>query len=70
MAFIDAYRRVQSIEPICRELAIAPWSYPQRVARLADAGKRSARAQRDKALRAQIDRIHAASFGLLGTRKV
>ena len=70
MAFIDAHRRDLGIEPICRELAIAPSSYHEHAARLADAGKRSARAQRDDALRAQIVRVHAASFGLYGTRKV
>ena len=58
------------IEPICRELAVAPSSYHTHAARLADASKRSARAQRDDVLCAQIERAHAASFGLYGTRKI
>jgi hypothetical protein len=54
MAFIDAHREDLGIEPICRELAIAPSSYHEHVARLADPGRRPARAQRDDDMRAQI----------------
>jgi len=70
MAFIDANRKDLGIEPICRELAVAPSSYHEHVARLADPGRRSARARRDGETREQIRRVHAASFGLYGTRKV
>jgi transposase InsO family protein len=70
MGFIDAHRKDLGIEPICHELAIAPSSYHTHAARLADASKRSARARRDDALRAQIERVHAASFGLYGSRKI
>jgi transposase InsO family protein len=55
MAFIDAHREELGIEPICRELAIA-------------------RARRDdemcEAIKEAIKRVHDASFGLYGTRKV
>jgi len=44
MSFIDAHREELGIEPICRELAIAPSSYHEHAARLADPSKRSARA--------------------------
>ncbi len=70
MAFIDANAKDLGIEPICRELAIAPSSYHEHAVRLADPGKRSARARRDDEIMEQIRRIHAASFGLYGTRKV
>lgn len=70
MGFIDAHRKDLGIEPICRELAIAPSSYHTHAARLADASKRSARARRDEELRVQIERVHAASFGLYGSRKI
>jgi transposase InsO family protein len=70
MGFIDANAKDLGIEPICRELAIAPSSYHTHAARLADASKRSARAQRDDVLCAQIERVHDASFGLYGTRKI
>jgi putative transposase len=54
MAFIDAHREDLGIEPICRELAIAPSSYHEHAARLADPGRRPARARRDDEMRAQI----------------
>ena len=40
MAFIDNHREELGIEPICHELAIAPSSYHEHAARLADPGKR------------------------------
>lgn len=70
MAFIDAHREKLGIEPICRELAIAPSSYYEQAARRADPGKRSARARRDDEVKEQIKRVHEASFGLYGSRKV
>jgi len=70
MAFIDAHREDLGIEPICRELAIAPSSYHEHAARLADPGRRPARARRDDEIREQIKRVHDASFGLYGSRKV
>ena len=70
MAFIDDHRAELGIEPICRELAIAPSSYHEHAARLADPGRRPARARRDHAIRQEIARVHEASFGLYGTRKV
>ena len=69
MAFIDVHREELGIEPICRELAIAPSSYHEHAARLADAGKRPARARRDDEIKEQISRVHEASFGLYGTRR-
>ena len=70
MAFIDAHRKELGIEPICRVLAIAPSSYHEHAWRLADPGKRPARARRDDEIREEIKRVHAASFGLYGWRKV
>ena len=70
MSFIDAHRKDLGIEPICRELAIAPSSYHEHAARLADPDKRSTRALRDDEIKRHIQRVHAASFGLYGIRKV
>jgi putative transposase len=70
VAFIDAYREELGIEPMCRELAVAPSSYHEHAARLGDPDKRSARARRDNALKDHIRRVHEASFGLYGSRKV
>jgi putative transposase len=70
MAFIDTHREELGIEPICRELAIAPSSYHEHAGRLADPSKRSARARCDDEIREQIKRVYEASFGLYGSRKV
>lgn len=51
-------------------LAIAPSSYHEHAARLADPAKRSARARRDDEIKQQIKRVHDDSSGLYGTRKV
>ena len=70
MAFIDGHREELGIEPICRELAIAPSSYHEQAAHLVDPGWRLARALRDDEIRQEISRVHEASVGLYGTRKV
>ena len=64
MSFIDSHREALGIEPICRELAIAPSSYHEHATRLADPGKRSARARRDDKIKEQIKRVHDDSSGL------
>ena len=70
MSFIDAHHGELGIEPICRELAVAPSSWHEHAARLADPGRRSVRSRRDDEIMEQITRVHEASFGLYGTRKV
>jgi hypothetical protein len=70
IGFINAHHKELGIEPICRELAVAPSSWHEHAVRLADASKRSTSARRDDVLRVQIERAHAASFGLYGTRTV
>jgi putative transposase len=44
IAFIDDDRAVHGVEPICRELAIAPSTYHAHVVRRADPSKVSVRA--------------------------
>ena len=70
MSFIDDHAKELGIEPICRELAIAPSSYHEHAARVADPQRRSARARRDDEIKQEIRRIHGDSSGLYGTRKV
>ncbi len=70
MSFIDAHREELGIEPICRELAVAPSSYHEHAVRLADPGRRPARVRRDDDLKEDIKRVHENSFGLYGSRKV
>ena len=68
MAFIDVHRGELATEPTCRDLAVAPSSYRDHAAQLADPGKRSSRARRDDDLKCHVRRVHEASFGLYGSR--
>lgn len=61
MAFIDAHREADRVEPICRVLQITPSSYYALTARAADATKRPARAPRDAVLRPAIARVWHAN---------
>jgi putative transposase len=65
--FIDEHRDAFGVEPICRALQIAPSTY------YAICHRRSApapRTLRDRELLAEIRRVHEASNGLYGVRKV
>jgi transposase InsO family protein len=70
IGFIDDHRGVFGVEPICRQLAIAPSTYHAHVARRSDPAKRSARARRDGELSVAIRRVHGENFGVYGARKV
>ncbi len=70
IAFIDDHRQVYGVEPICRQLAIAPSTYYARVAARRDPAKASARARADMHLRAEIRRVFEANFQVYGARKV
>jgi transposase InsO family protein len=69
-AFIDDHRAVYGVEPICKVLPIAPSTYRAHAARLADPNRASARAQRDAALRPEIERVWNDNFKVYGHRKV
>jgi len=69
-AFIDAHREAYGVEPICRVLQIAPSGYYKHHARLADPSCRSARAQRDETLCAEIRRVWRDHHEVYGVRKV
>lgn len=69
-AFIDEHRDAYGVEPICRQLEIAPSTYYDRRAKRADPDLRSNRSLRDEALCAEIRRIWEENFGVYGARKV
>src|SRR5512143_4155720 len=69
-AFIDQYRDVYGVEPICKVLPIAPSTYRLHAARQADPDRRSARAKRDERLREQIPQVWNDNFQVYGARKV
>jgi integrase len=64
---IDEQRGVHGVEPICRVLGIAPSTYWEVKRRQRDP---SARSRRDRWLLGEIRRVHAASGGRYGARKV
>ena len=68
--FIDDHRADYGVEPICRHLEIAPSTYYEAKARQADPTRRSARAQRDETLGAEIRRVWQANRRVYGARKV
>ena len=70
VSFIDAHRAQYGVEPICRELPIAPSVYYEAKARQADPSLLPARSRRDAELVGQIERVHKANFRVYGARKV
>jgi len=69
-AFIDTHRAAYGVEPICAQVPIAPSTYYAWKAQVVDPSRRSARAQRDAALRPAIQRIWEENFRVYGARKV
>jgi putative transposase len=70
IAFIDDHRASYGVEPICRELPIAPSTYHAETVRRADPLKAPPRVRRDVVLRGEIRRVWEANFGVYGVRKV
>jgi putative transposase len=70
IAFIDEHRASHGVEPICRELPIAPSTYHAEIGRRADPSKAPPRVRRDVALRGEVRRVWEANFGVYGVRKV
>jgi putative transposase len=70
IAFIDDHLTAHGVEPVCKVLPIAPSTYHDPAAKLANTALLSARAQPDMALRPEIKRVFADNFAVYGTRKV
>ncbi len=64
-AFIDAHKQRFGVEPICRQLQVAPSVYYAAKAR-----RPSARTLRDEQLKTDIARVHGEHFGVYGAYKV
>ena len=69
-SFIDEHRSEYGVEPICRVLPIAPSTYHERVAQRRDPSRLSPRAQRDEAMKPEVQRVFDANFKVYGYRKV
>jgi hypothetical protein len=70
IAFIDDHRPSYAVEPICRELPIAPSTYHAEAARRAGPSRAPPRGRRDVALRGETRRVWQENFGVYGVRKV
>jgi len=70
MAFIDTHREDYGVEPMCKQLPIAPSTYYEHKAREADPNRRPARHQRDELLCVEIRRVWEENFQVYGVRKV
>jgi transposase InsO family protein len=70
VSFIDEEREEHGVEPICRELPIAPSTYYEHKAQETDPSRRSARAKRDEHLRPEIQRVYDENLKVYGARKV
>jgi putative transposase len=69
VSFIDAHGAAFGVESICALLPIAPSTYHRHRRRAADPAQRSARAQRDDTLRAEIQRLFDEHQQVYGPRK-
>lgn len=65
ISFIDDHKDEFGVEPICRELPIAPQTYYAAKDRAP-----SARSVSDAAITVEIQRVHEANYGVYGARKV
>ncbi|MFJ1312206.1 IS3 family transposase [Ciceribacter sp. T2.26MG-112.2] len=70
ISFIDEYRAVFGVEPICRLLPIAPSTYYENIAKRLDVDRLSTRARSDIALKIEIRRVFDENFQVYGVRKV
>ena len=70
VAFIDEHRRCHGVEPICRQLPIAPSTYCEHKARERDPDRRPERARTDDSLREEIRRLRESNRSVYGVRKV
>ncbi|WP_405531042.1 IS3 family transposase [Streptomyces canus] len=70
VAFIDEFKRVFGVEPICRVLSGHGLKIATSTYYAAKNRAPSARAMRDADLKVQIGRVHADNYGVYGVRKV
>jgi putative transposase len=68
--FIDEHRQRCGVDPICKELQIAPSAYRRRQAQCLNPALRSARAVADEVLKGDIERVWQANYCVYGYRKV
>ena len=70
VSFIEEQREEHGVEPICKQLPIAPSTYYEQKGREADSSRLPDRVVRDAGLREEIERVWEENFGAYGARKV
>jgi len=70
MAFIDAHREAYAVEPICKELPIAPSTYYEHKARQRDPSRHPPRFHCDAELCEVIHQLWQENFRAYGAEKV
>jgi transposase InsO family protein len=70
VSFIDAHRADYGVEPICRQVPIAPSTYHEHKAREGDPDRLPDRIKRDRSLEIDIKRVWDENFQVYGARKV
>lgn len=68
--YIDEYRAVFGVEPICGQLPIAPATYYEHKRRDREPQRRAARVHSDEAMRREIGRVFDDNYRVYGARKV
>jgi len=70
VSFIDEHRNDHGVEPICRQLPIAPSTYYEQKARETNPDRLPARMKRDQELEPEIQRVWDENLQVYGVRKV
>ncbi len=70
VSFIDEYRSAYGVEPICKELPIAPSTYYEQKSRETDPARIPVRAKSDRNREIEIRRVWDENFQVYGVRKV
>ena len=68
--FIDHYRSIYGVEPICKILPIAPSTYYRCHYLIQQPDERSYRERRDEVLGVEIDRVWVENHKVYGARKI
>lgn len=70
MLFVDRNKVEYGIEPVCRQIQIAPSSYYEHKRRERDPDRLPDRTKRDMKLELEIQRVWESNFQVYGVRKV
>lgn len=70
MVFVDSNKAEYGVEPICRQIQIAPSSYYEHKRRERDPDRLPGRIKRDTKLELDIQRVWEGNFRVYGVRKV